>query len=275
MEILEKTVNGKTLRFLNTEAFDHEDWATLSACVAQERNVCLSLSDLDKLPCFSSPEALLLTGGSPGSAGFAPLYAAKGLKTLLLDYEETDSDEDGIRLDRLPELDYVLSRSNLNIYHLSEVSGPTVEIRNIWRGGKVVKITLAPGVELAKRQYFTFFSVEGESPAAVKIMEILNPIQAALNELDKRYSSKLDSIAIIPLCVSDEARRERRYVSLKKRCADLRLRIDWADFVRAAPETRRYLCLENLRASAAYIAQKDASFQLEEFLADIAAITNP
>ena len=74
MEFLEKTVNGKTLRFLNTEAFDHEDWVTLSASVAQERNVCLSLSDLDKLPCFSSPEALLLTGGSPGSAGFAPLY---------------------------------------------------------------------------------------------------------------------------------------------------------------------------------------------------------
>ena len=255
MKFLEKTVNGKTLRFLNTEAFDREDWATLSASVAQERNVCLSLCDLDKLPCFSSPEALLLTGGDPGPAGFAPLYAAKGLKALVLDY--------------------VLSRSNLNIYHLSEASGPTVEVRNIWHSGKAVKITLAPGMELARRQHFVFFSVEGEGAAAVKIMEILNPIQAALNELDKRYSSKLDSIAIIPLCVSDEARRERRYVSLKKRCADLRLRIDWADFVRAAPETRRYLCLENLRASAAYIAQKDASFQLEEFLADIAAITNP
>ena len=173
-------------------------------------------------------------------------------------------------MDRLPQLDYVLSRSNLNIYHLSEVSSPTVEVSNIWHSGKAVKITLAPGMELARRQHFVFFSVEGEGAAAVKIMEILNPIQAALNEMDK-----LDSIAIIPLCVSDEARRERRYVSLKKRGADLRLRIDWADFVRAAPETRRYLCLENLRASAAYIAQKDASFQLEEFLADIAAITNP
>ena len=275
MEILEKTVNGKTLRFLNTEAFDLEDWAALTASPSPARNLCLSLSDLDKLPCFSSPEALLLTGGSPGSAGFAPLYAAKGLKALVLDYEETDSDEDGIRLDRLPQLDYVLSRSNLNIYHLSEVSSPTVEVSNIWHSGKAVKITLAPGMELARRQHFVFFSVEGEGAAAVKIMEILNPIQAALNEMDKRYSSKLDSIAIIPLCVSDEARRERRYVSLKKRGADLRLRIDWADFVRAAPETRRYLCLENLRASAAYIAQKDASFQLEEFLADIAAITNP
>ena len=31
MEILEKTVNGKTLRFLNTEAFDLEDWAALTA----------------------------------------------------------------------------------------------------------------------------------------------------------------------------------------------------------------------------------------------------
>ena len=275
MEILEKTVNGKTLRFLNTEAFDLEDWAALTASPSPARNLCLSLSDLDRLSCFSAPEALLLTGGDPGPAGFAPLYAAKGLKALVLDYEETDSDEDGIRLDCLPELDYVLSRSNLNIYHLSEVSGPTVEIRNIWRGGKVVKITLAPGMELARRQHFVFFSVEGEGAAAVKIMEILNPIQAALNEMDKRYSSQLDRIAIIPFCISDPTVPERRYVSLKKRCADLRLRIDWADFVRAAPEQRRLLCLENLRASAAYIAQKDASFQLEEFLADIAAITNP
>ena len=29
MEFLEKTVNGKTLHFLNTEAFDREDWAAL------------------------------------------------------------------------------------------------------------------------------------------------------------------------------------------------------------------------------------------------------
>ena len=203
------------------------------------------------------------------------LYAAKSLKLLVLDYEETDSDENGIRLDLLPQLEYVLSRSNLNICRLDEARGTTIDVRNFWCGGMPVKISLAPGIELARRQYFVFLSTEGEGAAAVKIMEILNPIQAALNEMDKRYSSKLDRIAIIPLCVSDEARRERRYVSLKKRCADLRLRIDWADFVRAAPETRRYLCLESLRASAAYIAQKDASFQLEEFLADIAAITNP
>lgn len=274
METLEKTVNGKTLRFLNTEAFDQEDWAALSASPSPARNLCLSLSDLDKLPCFSAPEALLLTGGSPGPAGFAPLYAAKGLKALVLDYEETDSDEDGIRLDRLPQLDCVLSRSNLNIYHLSEASGPTVEVSNIWHSGKAVKITLAPGMEFARRQHFVFFSVEGEGPTAVGIMEILHPIQAALNELDKRYSSQLDRIAIIPICVSDEARRERRYVSLKKRYADLRLRINWAGFVRATPEQRRRLCLENLRASAAYIAKKDATFHLEEFLADLTAITD-
>lgn len=274
MEILEKTVNGKTLRFLNTEAFDLEDWAALTASPSPARNLCLSLSDLDRLSCFSAPEALLLTGGDPGPAGFAPLYAAKGLKALVLDYEETDSDEDGIRLDRLPELDYVLSRSNLNIYHLSETSGPIIEVRNFWRGGKAVNITLAPGMELARRQYFTFFSVEGESPAAGGIMEILNPIQAALNKMDKRYSSQLDRIAIIPLCVSDPTVPERRYVSLKKRCADLRLRIDWAGFVLSTPEQRRRLCLENLRASAAYIAKKDASFHLEEFLADLTAITD-
>ncbi len=270
METLEKTVNGKTLRFLNTEAFDPEDWAVLSANHFPARNLSLSLSDLEKLPHLPAPEALLLTGGDPGPAGFEPLYAAKGLKTLVLDYEETDSDEDGIRLDRLPELDYVLSRSNLNIYHLGEASGPIVEVRNFWRGGKAVKITLAPGEELARRQYFVILSTEGEG-AAVKIMEILNPIQAALNEMDKRYSSQLDRIAIIPFCISDPTVPERRYVSLKKRCADLRLRIDWADFVRAAPEQRRLLCLENLRASAAYIAKKDASFHLEEFLADVGA----
>ena len=274
MEILEKTVNSKTLRFLNTEAFAPGDWAVLSASPSPVRNLCLSLSDLEKLPHFPAPKALLLTGGDPGPAGFAPLYAAKGLKTLVLDYEETDSDEDGIRLDRLPELDYVLSRSNLNIYHLSEVSGPVVEVRNFWRGGKAVKITLAPGVELARRQHFVFLSTEGEGTAAVKIMEILNPIQAALNEMDKCYSSKLDRIAIIPFCISDPTVPERRYVSLKNRCADLRLRVDWAGFVRATPEQRRLLCLENLRASAAYIAKKDTSFYLEEFLADIGAITD-
>ena len=275
MGFLEKTVNGKTLHFLNTEAFDREDWAALSADPSPARDLCLSLSDLDRLPCFSAPEALLLTSGSLGPSGLAPLYAAKGLKTLVLDYEETDSDENGIHLDRLPALDYVLSRSDLNIYHLSEASGPIIKVHNIWRSGKAVKISLAPGEELARRQYFVFLSTEGEGAAAVKIMEILDPIQTALNEMDKRYSSQLDSIAIIPFCVSDPTVPERRYVSLKKRYADLRLRVDRAGFVRAAPEQRRLLCLEKLRASAVCIAKKDVSFQLEEFLADIGAITGP
>lgn len=158
---------------------------------------------------------------------------------------------------------------------MSEASGPIIKVHNIWRSGKAVKITLAPGEELARRQYFVFLSTEGEGAAAVKIMEILDPIQTALNEMDKRYSSQLDSIAIIPFCISDLTVPERRYASLKKRCADLRLRIDRAGFVRATPEQRRLLCLEKLRASAAYIAKKDASFQLEEFLADIGAITGP
>ena len=274
MEILEKTINGKTLCFLNTEAFDRSDWAALSTSGSPERNLCLSLSDLDKLPCFLAPEALLLKDGSLGTSGFEPLYGVKELKTLVLDYEETDSDEDGIHLDRLPALDYVLSRSNLNIYHLSEAKGPIIEVRNIWRSGKAVKITLAPGAELAKRQHFVFFSTEGESPAAVGIMEILNPIQAALNETDKRYSTQLDRIAIIPLCVSDLTAPERRYVSLKKRYADLRLRMDWDAFRTAAPERRKQLCRENIRTSAAYIAKKDASFLLEEFLADIDTAIN-
>jgi len=269
MAILEKTVNGKTLRFLNTEAFDRNDWAALSTSGSTERNLCLSLSDLDKLPCFSCPEALLLTGGSLGPSGFAPLYGAKGLKTLVLDYEETDSDEDGIHLDCLPALHYVLSRSNLNLYHLSEANGPIVEVRNFWRNGKAVKTTLAPGTELAKRRRFVFFSTEGEGAAAVGIMEILNPIQTALDEMDKRYSSRLDSIAIIPFCVSDPTAPERRYVSLKKRYADLRLRIDWEAFRTATPERRQQMCRENVRACAAYIAKKDASFLLREFLADI------
>lgn len=274
MGILEKTVNGQSLRFLNTETFDREDWAALSAGCPHERNVCLSLSDLDKVSLFSALENLYLTGGSLGPAGFSPLYETKWLKTLVLDYEETDSDEDGIHLERLSQLDYVLSRSNLNIYHLSEASGPLVEVHNFWRRGRAVKITLAPGSELARRRHFAFFSVEGEGAAAVKIMEILNPVQAALNELDKRYSSQLDSIAIMPICVSDEERPERRYVSLKKRYADLRLRIDWNAFCTATAETRRCLCLENLRACAAYIAKKDASFLLEEFLADIDTAIN-
>ena len=274
MEHLEKTINGRNFCFLNLEALEPDEWGSLPANCAQEKHVCLSLSHLDKLPLFPATEALYLTGGIPDPAGMAALYAAKSLKLLVLDYEETDSDEDGIRLDLLPQLEYVLSRSNLNICRLDEARGTTIEVRSFWCGGKPVKISLAPGMELARRQYFVFLSTEGEGAAAVKIMEILNPIQAALNKMDKRYSSKLDSIAIIPLCVSDPTVPERRYVSLKKRYADLRLRIDWDAFCRATPGQRQQLCRENILASSAYIAKKDDSFLLKEFLADIAAVTD-
>lgn len=59
--------------------------------------------------------------------------------------------------------------------------------------------------------------------------------------------------------------KERKYVSLKRQYADVRLRMDFEEFIHASQEEKEYLCRKNIEQAAKYISAKDKSFRLEPF----------
>lgn len=104
------------------------------------------------------------------------------------------------------------------------------------------------------------------------IVNILNSIKLKFDSIDPRtLSNQLDNIGIIPICLPEDMLsrgfgKERKYVSLKKRTADIRLRIPYETFMSCNFENQISLCRENLISAAKYIAKKDRSFNIDRFL---------
>ncbi len=121
---------------------------------------------------------------------------------------------------------------------------------------------------------FLFFSTESLAPTGKAIMDLLHPVELAFNERysAERYSDALDSIAIIPMCMTADMRRdwkERRYVSKKNRYADVRLWIDYDTFRAASAEERSALCRRNIQDAVAYIKSRSPSLRDELLIRDI------
>ena len=238
----------------------------------------MGLGEMQNLSLFPKVHVLILTGGIPTEEGIQVLYSNNQIRELVLDYEETDSDEDGIELEKITSLEYVLSRSNLNINQAEKpYSGITVQIINYYKNGKPQKITIPPSIDICRPRTGIFFSTESQTPAAVIIMRILNKIDSYLLENDytiSRYTTEFNEIAIIPICISEEmiARgfyKERKYISRKKRTADIRLHMDYDVFVRSDDNERCLLCYKMILNAGEYIEQKTQSFNALQFLTDV------
>ena len=130
------------------------------------------------------------------------------------------------------------------------------------------------GADLAPEKPFLFFSVVAWRTSAMLIMDILRPVERAFIQRYgmNSYSEALDQIAIIPLCFPEEIHqdpeieRERQYVTLKNRYADLRLHISYESLIRGGQEERLRLCAENIASAAEYVHRKDKTFQKNAFL---------
>ena len=57
----------------------------------------------------------------------------------------------------------------------------------------------------------------------------------------------------------------------KKKYADVRTRIDYEAFVNSSHEEQVEICRKNIEGAAKYIAEKDSSFKLDDFLRDLNA----
>lgn len=123
---------------------------------------------------------------------------------------------------------------------------------------------------------FLFFSAETEPPAGYYLMQISNPVEKLFNNLHKaaEYTDELDSIGIVFICVSNKSLnngigRERKYVSHKKRYADIRLQISYDEFLQAHNEKRKYMCKRCIEKAINIIATRVDDFKSEQLIADI------
>ena len=210
--------------------------------------------------------------------GLQCLYRQKSLETLVLDYEETESNEDAVDLFNFPKLKYVLSRSNLNIcnYENRVSSEISIVILNYYHNGKRIKGTYPNNYNLFQEKKFMFLSTEAKSPASTSLIKILVDVEKAFQKKYKneKFSDELEQISIIPICISNDMinqgfGKERRYVSLKKQIADIRIQIPYLDFIGSGEKQQAILCKKNIIEAVKYISKKDKSFKIDNFMCAI------
>lgn len=272
MEYRERVINGGLYQFLDALILDDEDRTEIFHHIDCE-NIEIELSSLEYLCAFPVVRNLIITGGIPTAKGFGALYAHSELEQLVLDYEETDSDEEGIDLARFPNLKYVLSRSNLNILHYvpEQYSNVHMEVLNYYQAGKPVKVNYHEGYDLYKKSSFWFVSLETYETVGMKLGDLLFPVEKEFTNrhFGERFSEQLDRLAIIPMCMPTVTLKERRYISWKNRYADIRLIIPYHEFLHSNQTGRIALCKKNIRDAVEYVRKKDATFEADRFLEEV------
>lgn len=272
MEYIERVINGGLYQFLKAYIWDDDDRAEILHHTDCE-NIEIELSSLEYLCVFPSIRNLIITGGIPTAKGFAALYAHSELEQLVLDYEETDSDEEGIDLSRFPHLKYVLSRSNLNIcnYIPEQETSIHIKVLNYYRDGKPVKVEYYDKYDLYRISSFWFVSLEAYEPAGAKLAGLLFPVEREFTNrhFGERFSEQLDCLSIIPICMPTVIYKERRYISWKNRFADIRLIIPYHEFLYSNQTERIALCKKNIVDAVEYVRKKDATFEADRFLKEV------
>ena len=126
---------------------------------------------------------------------------------------------------------------------------------------------------------FLFFSTESEAPAGYFLINILNPLQKEFNKnhFASDYTNLLDNISIIPICISENLKqnggyRERRYITLKKRYADVRLYLNYLEFLSSNEEKKKEICMQIIVESINIISKKVLDLNKEKLLNDIKTI---
>lgn len=269
MEYRERVINAGLYNFFYALILDDEDCKEIynhTEC----KNIEIELSSLKYLEVFPVIHNLIITGGIPTAEGFKALYAHTELEQLVLDYEETDTDKEGIDLSKFPNLKFLLSRSNLNILNFLPEQFPNIhiEVLNYYRAGKPVKVEYHEGYDLYKKTSFWFVSLETYETVGIQLANLLFPVEKEFTDrhFGERFSEKLDRLAIIPMCMPTITLKERRDISWKNRYADVRLIIPYDDFIYGDQTERILLCKKNIQTAVEYVKRKDATFEADRFL---------
>lgn len=120
---------------------------------------------------------------------------------------------------------------------------------------------------------FLGFSAEAMSPAGRLLMDLTNPVQKMFNQRfkNKIYCTDLDEIFIVFICFPKEAcfYKERKYVSHKNRYADMRLYVDYDQFLMADTLGRIKMIYSVIERAVGIIAERVSFLQKDECLNDI------
>lgn len=128
----------------------------------------------------------------------------------------------------------------------------------------------------ARKEEYIFISSETGNDIGYALSKVYAPILKKIRGLNAAdYGDELDSIGIIMICVRKELLNsgfggERRYISWKRRYADIRLQIDFDLFCKADSYTRQLLVVQNIIESIWVIQRRSKNgFQGEKLIKDI------
>ena len=121
-----------------------------------------------------------------------------------------------------------------------------------------------------------FLGAEIEGPATSKWFDLQKEFSVLLGELkDENYGDSLTSIGIISILMhpeyfEGEGYKERRYYSRKNKEADIRLRINYTDFVNSNNETRKGIYISHILEAITIAGNKAGDgFDLNRLLFDV------
>ena len=179
MYLINRFIDNEEVPILQVNTIDDDDIAEITMNYALCEHLEISLDSLQHLKLFNNITTLIIVGGMVTEEGMDCLYRQRNLETLVLDYEETESDRDAIELSQFPKLRYVLSRSNLNICGYKDVnpSQIRIEILNHYFNGKRIQGAYADNYNLFHEKKFLFLSAEVQNPASVSLIKILVTVE--------------------------------------------------------------------------------------------------
>ena len=121
-----------------------------------------------------------------------------------------------------------------------------------------------------------FLGAEIEGSATSKWFELQKEFSELLLELkNKNYGLELKYIGIISIIMrtnyyEEGGYKERSYYSKKRKEADIRLRLDYVDFVKASKEERKQIYIEHILEAIRIAGEKAGKmFETDRLLNDV------
>ncbi len=123
---------------------------------------------------------------------------------------------------------------------------------------------------------YLFFSAEAKAPAGYQLINIIHPIEKKFNEqfASKYVGDTLENVTIVFVCTDEEMLSggfypERRYISWKKKYADIRLTIPYLPFLRADEQAKKAMMWEVIARALDYLRKKKAFQSIDQFEKDL------
>lgn len=125
-----------------------------------------------------------------------------------------------------------------------------------------------------------FLSFEGEGLALDYLLSYMRMFRPKLDALQsKHYGDELDDIAIISTILKEDTLvgwpPERKLFKRKSKEADIRLRIDYNQIMKASEAERKQIYIDHIIQSIETLRHKvSKNYRFDELIADVKAVLN-